>query len=193
MYDAARKQFGETIFETSMQYGALADQEAQLLQQYYDLKDAGDEAGAKAFRAAWLDKDSNQKDLYLAAHPELKAYWDLKKAYQEEIARRLVEFEPKLRDVSPELRPDYQPQGVYEIPAAAELGYQFPAPPTWADYQATLSDSQERLLMDYFANGQLNPSLRRSLESMASEVGMTYQELLQQMEQAYYGEQVAVP
>lgn len=193
MYDAARKQFGETIFETSMQYGALADQEAQLLQQYYDLKDAGDDAGAKAFRAAWLDKDSNQKDLFLAAHPELKAYWDLKKDYQEEIARRLVEFEPKLRDVSPELRQDYQPQGVYEIPAAAELGYQFPAPPTWADYQATLSDSQERLLMDYFANGQLNPSLRRSLESMASEVGMTYQELLQQMESAYFSEQVAVP
>lgn len=193
MYDAARQRFGESIFETSMQYGALADQEAQLLQQYYDLKDAGDEAGAKAFRAAWLDKDSNQKALFLAAHPELKAYWDLKKDYQEEIARRLVEFEPKLRDVSPELRPDYQPEGIYEMPAAAELGYQFPAPPTWADYQATLSDSQERLLMDYFANGQLNPSLRRSLESMASEVGMTYQELLQQMESAYFSEQVAVP
>lgn len=192
MYDAAQKQFGTGIFEVSAQYGALADQEAELLQQYYDLKDAGQDAEAKAFRAAWLDKDSNQKDLYLAAHPELKAYWDLKKSYQEEIQRRLVLFEDKIRDVRPELRPDYQPQGVYEIPAAVQLGYQFPEPPTFQDYAAMMSPAQLRLFEDYVQSGELSPTLRRSLETMAEQQGMSYQELLSLMEQAFYQEVATV-
>jgi hypothetical protein len=190
MYDAAQKQFGATIFETSAQYGQLADQESQLLDTYYRMKDAGD-PNAQAYYKQYLDKDSNAKDLYLKDHPELKAYWALKRTYQDTIAQKLIDFGPKIRDVGPELRPDYQPQGVYEIPAAAELGYQFPAPPTFDDYAAMMSDAQLRMFQDYVTSGTLNQSFRRSLEQMAQAQGTDYQTLLGQMEQAWYQQVVA--
>lgn len=190
MYDAAKKEFGATIFEVSGMYGQLGDQEDLLLQQYYDMKDAGD-PNARAFYAANLDKDSNQKDLYLAQHPELKAYWDLLETWRETIEEKLAGFEGKLREPLPhELRQDYNPQGVIAEPAAQQLGYPQEPTPTWQDYQALISQDQSNLLEDYFAGGTLSPAMKKSLTRLAEQLGIPYETLLFQMESSYFGEQL---
>lgn len=192
MYTAAEKQFGSDVFITSATYGQLADQESQLLDQYYRMKDNND-PNAKAFYAQYLDKDSNQKDLFLAAHPELKDYWALKRNYKDEIDQRLTYFADKIRDVRPELRQDYQPQGVYEVPAAQQLGYQFPQAPTWNQYASMFSSSQRSLLEDYFNGGKLSPSMKTSMTRIAEGMGMSLDQLLSTLEVAYYNEQVPAP
>lgn len=190
MWDTAKKEFGATIFETSGEYGRLGEQEKLLWQEYNRLDDAGDPS-AKAFYATYLDRDSNQKDLYLKAHPELEAYWKLKDTWLLTIEEKLAGFEGKLREPLPhELRQDYTPEGVIAEPAAAELGYPQEQTPAWQDYQQLLSQEQSNLLEDYFAGGNLSPAMKKSIERLAETLGVSYDELLFQMESSYFGEQV---
>lgn len=145
---------------------------------YYALKDAGDDKGARD---------------YFKAHPELSQYLETRDTWDTTIDNKLAALDGKLREPLPaELRDEFvEPAGVYQEQAAPTFGYQ-PYTPTWDDYQSVLSESQARLLEDYFSGARLSNSMHTSLESMAEQMGVTVEQLLEQMQTAYYGAQVPV-
>lgn len=147
-------------FYTSQMYATLDAKYGTDIQQkwaqYYAFKDSGQTQQAKAF---------------YASHPELAGYAKDKAPWQNQIDRAAVAMASNMPS-GPEIpiRNDFQPQSQFqkqELSAA-----QTPQTPQWSDFQSVLSAPLQRLVLDYWVNGDnLSTAAKSQLDTAAVKAG----------------------
>jgi len=115
------------------------------------------------------EKSKARKD-YLSKHPELIRFWDWRD-----------DWFHRNPDVVPYLDDSYEFQYTSK---AQEKQYEQAQPAfTWDEWQAFLPQPVPNLVLDYFYNGDdLPPTAQAQLESLAEQLGITYEDMLSRIE-----------
>ena len=124
---------------------------------------------------------------YYKAHPALKQYGKAKRKMQDEINKTTVKMAGDLPErPNVLLREDIQQPIEVQNQMAEQLN---PPKKTWADWKTELSAPMQRLIVSYFKEGEpLEYAAQEQLDYMAGNMGMSGDDLLQQMGVALFEE-----
>jgi hypothetical protein len=114
--------------------------------------------------------DPTAAKAYKKAHPELAEYSTFSKAYQEQVNQSIVKFASYLPE-RPNImfQEDYAPTS--ETQEQLLEGMNQPAM-TWQEWQQVLSEPLQRLIVDYFQNGEELPyAAEQNLEYLSGQYG----------------------
>jgi hypothetical protein len=104
-------------------------------------------------------------------HPELKAYWDEKKVYQEKLDKRIVVLGSNLPEApKAKLRTD-QPQNPNSNQKAVQGAAQEQPQISWEQWQNELGAPMSELIQGYWQGEKLPSPVRSQLNSMAKNYG----------------------
>jgi hypothetical protein len=113
--------------------------------------------------------DKADKKAYLAAHPQLKGYWDEKKALKEDNTRQVVRFGDNLPQAELQVT-KFEP----ENPTQQKLqDFAQPAPKvSFEEWQGVIGNPMSELIQDYWYNDTALPKeVTKNLDYMASQYG----------------------
>jgi hypothetical protein len=169
-------------------YGGIDQTERFLNGQMYDQIET--QLGAEIWTTwseYWLLKDAGQYKeaaAYFKAHPELKAYGEIKKGYVNSINQYLLRIGQRIKNApKPAIRTDTGELSVAQQNLLGELNA--PAEPmfTWAQWQSILPDPLEYILVSVYRGGrtELPESALPQIEAIASQLGITAEQLTAQL------------
>ena len=105
------------------------------------------------------------------AHPQLTEYWDWRRDW----FHRNPDVVPYISDTF-----EFQYRSEKELREAEAKQPQF----TWAEWKGVLGEPLTRLVRDYSYGRELSTASRNRLEDIAEDMGLSYEELLAELEEA---------
>ena len=121
----------------------------------------------------WLKENGGDYKGYLKQHPELRKYWDMRRAIEKPIQERSASVAAKLPEAKPAIvRPDADPKSLMGMQFAEQMQQQQQAPPPvpWDTWKVILPDE---LSAAFVSGRELNDQEYDELAEIAETMGIS--------------------